>query len=160
MTQTIYLAAGCFWGVQFHLSKLAGVTATCVGYMGGYTKNPTYEDVCRGNTGHYETVKVEYDDTQISTDEVLKLYFEIHDFEQANGQGPDLGMQYLSNIFYTQEAQRDAAIALIKDLNHRGYKVRTEVAPAPTFWPGEIYHQDYYEKKGGQPYCHSRRKIF
>lgn len=160
MIKLIYLAAGCFWGVQFQLAKLPGIVSTEVGYIGGHTESPTYEDVCRGNTGHFEAVKLEYDDAVVSSEDVLKLYFEIHDFEQADGQGPDLGWQYLSRIFYTDDEQRQVASTIIDRLRAQTYQVRTLLEPAPKFWPAETYHQNYYEKKGGQPYCHTRRKIF
>lgn len=160
MKKTIFLAAGCFWGVQFQLLKLDGIEDTEVGFMGGYIDNPTYEDVCRGNTGHYETVRVVYDTDKVSDEDVLKRYFEIHDFEQTDGQGPDLGLQYLSVIFYTDQAQKVAAAKIIERLTELNYKVRTKIEPASRFWPAESRHQHYYEKKGGQPYCHVRRRIF
>ena len=157
---TAYFASGCFWGTEYHFMKAKGVVETTVGYMGGHLLNPTYKDVCTGLTGHAETVEVIYDKNQTSYDDLVKLYFETHDFEQIGGQGPDLGDQYRSVIFYNNNEQKKTAQKFIDILSKKGYAVVTELQPAIQFWPAEDYHQEYYEKKHGTPYCHIYRKIF
>ena len=159
-TETAYFASGCFWGTQYHFMKAKGVISTTVGYMGGHTKNPTYRQVCDGGTGHIETTEVVFDKTKTSFEDMVKLYYETHDFEQVGGQGPDIGDQYQSVIFYTSEAQKQMAEKYIQILTGKGYKVATQLRPAPEFWKAEEYHQEYYEKKHGSPYCHIYRKIF
>jgi len=160
VTDTAYFASGCFWGTEYHFMKAKGVVETTVGYMGGHLLNPTYKDVCSGLTGHAETVEVIYDKNLTSYDDLVKLYFETHDFEQIGGQGPDLGDQYRSVIFYNNAEQKKTAQKFIDILSKKGYAVVTELQPAIQFWPGEDYHQEYYEKKYGTPYCHIYRKIF
>jgi len=155
-----YFAGGCFWGVEFYFQNTDGVVKTTVGYMGGTVENPTYEQVCNNTTGHAETLKVEFDPQKISFEALAKLFFEIHDPTQLNRQGPDVGTQYRSAIFYTSEQQRSVSEHLISILKSKGIIAVTEVKPASTFWPAESYHQNYYRKKGGRPYCHFRRKIF
>lgn len=155
-----YFAGGCFWGVEHLLRKQVGVTDVESGYMGGTTENPTYEEVCRGNTGHAEMVRVTFDPAQVSFEALAKLFFEIHDPTQADGQGPDLGNQYRSEIFYASPEQRTVAAQLVALLRLKGYQVTTKITPAGTFWPAEKYHQDYYQRKGTQPYCHSYTKRF
>ncbi|HJV78622.1 MAG TPA: bifunctional methionine sulfoxide reductase B/A protein [Paludibacter sp.] len=155
-----YFASGCFWGTQYHFMKATGVISTTVGYMGGHTKNPTYKEVCTGETGHVETTEVIFDNTKTSYENMIKLYFETHDFTQVGGQGPDIGDQYRSVIFYTSEEQKHMAEKYINILTGKGYKVATLLRPAPEFWKAEDYHQAYYEKKHGTPYCHIYRKIF
>lgn len=158
--ETAFFASGCFWGTQYHFMKAPGVVSTTVGYMGGHTKNPTYRQVCDGGTGHIETTEVVFDKTKTSFEELVKLYYETHDFEQVGGQGPDIGEQYQSVIFFTSDAQKQMAEKYIKILTGKGYKVATQLRPAPEFWKAEEYHQEYYEKKHGTPYCHIYRKIF
>ncbi len=153
-------AAGCFWGVEYYFSKTKGVVKTQVGYTGGYKENPTYEEVCSGNTGHYEAIEITYNPGEISFEELAKLFFEIHDFTQTNGQGPDIGEQYLSVAFFFDDEQKQILENIINLLTSKGYKVATKLKPANTFWIAEDYHQNYYEKKGAKPYCHFRRKIF
>jgi peptide methionine sulfoxide reductase msrA/msrB len=157
---TAYFAAGCFWGVQHYLSKADGVISTDVGYMGGTTSNPTYEDVCSHTSGHAEVVQVIYDTHKTTFDALSKLFFEIHDFTQINRQGPDVGDQYRTEIFYTTAEQKKVAEDILLELNLKGYKPATKITKAPTFWKAESYHQNYYQKKGGMPYCHTRKKIF
>lgn len=155
----MFFAGGCFWGVEHLFKQLPGVVDTRVGYMGGHWPNPTYENVCTGLTGHLETVEVIFDPQMISEEELVKYFFEIHDFTQENGQGPDIGEQYKSAIFYTNDKQKEVAESVIEMLKKK-YKVATQLRKASTFWVAEDYHQDYYEKTGKAPYCHFRRKIF
>ncbi len=154
----IFLAGGCFWGVEYLFKQLDGVVKTRVGYMGGKRKSPTYEQVCTGVTGHKETVEVIYDTSKLTEGDVLRYFFEIHDFTQENGQGPDIGDQYKSVIFYTNDVQRAVAEKLIEELS-RNYHVATEIRKASEFWVAEDYHQNYYEKTGRAPYCHYRRNV-
>ncbi|HLP06174.1 MAG TPA: bifunctional methionine sulfoxide reductase B/A protein [Paludibacter sp.] len=155
-----YFASGCFWGTEYHFMKAPGVIETTVGYMGGHLKNPTYREVCSGTTGHAETTEVVFDNTKTTYEDLVKLYFETHDFTQVGGQGPDIGDQYRSVVFYTTENQKQIAEKYIKILTGKGYKVATTLQPAPVFWKAEDYHQEYYDKKNGTPYCHVYRKIF
>ncbi|MBM7559581.1 peptide-methionine (S)-S-oxide reductase MsrA [Marinitoga litoralis] len=155
----IYFAAGCFWGVEHLFKKLEGVIDTEVGYMGGHLENPTYEDVCTGRTGHAETVKVVYDKDIISDEELIKYFFEIHDFTEYNRQGPDVGTQYRSVIFYTNEKQKEIAEKLKRILEEK-YTVETSIEKAKEFYPAEDYHQDYYDKTRKQPYCHYKRNVW
>jgi len=153
-------AGGCFWGVEYWLQKQPGVIEVISGYTGGHKEKPTYREVCGHGTGHLEAVEVLYDPARVSYEELAKLFFEIHDPTQANGQGPDIGNQYLSAIFTTDDEQKRVAEKLIAELKAKGLKVVTQVRPAGKFWPAEEYHQDYYEKKGSTPYCHVRRKLW
>jgi len=155
-----YLAAGCFWGVEYHFEKLEGVHSAVSGYMGGHVEKPDYNSVCTGTTGHLEVVKIEYDECKVPLKNLLKLFFEIHDFTQTNGQGPDIGSQYLSAIFYVDEKQKSVALELIDELEDMNFNVATSLHEASKFFEAEDYHQDYYEKTGKTPYCHSYRKIF
>ncbi|MFO7895547.1 MAG: bifunctional methionine sulfoxide reductase B/A protein [Candidatus Cloacimonadales bacterium] len=159
-TETAYFAAGCFWGVQYHLAQVEGVISSEVGYMGGDTDNPTYREVCSGTTGHAEALKVIFDPEQTDYEELAKLFFEIHDPTQLNRQGPDIGEQYRSAIFFDNQRQAAIARKLISILRDKGYDVVTAVLPAAEFYPAEEYHQDYYQKKGGNPYCHIYQKRF
>lgn len=158
--ETAYFAGGCFWGVEYWFQKAEGVISTRVGYMGGHTENPTYEEVCSDTTGHAETVEVVYDPSQVTYEELAKLFFEIHDPTQVNRQGPDVGSQYRSVVFYTTLEQKATAEKLISVLRSRGLNVVTAVEPAGRFWEAEAYHQEYYERKAGTPYCHFRQKRF
>ncbi|HOJ89062.1 MAG TPA: bifunctional methionine sulfoxide reductase B/A protein [Pseudothermotoga sp.] len=155
----IYFAAGCFWGVEHLFKELDGVVDTEVGYMGGHRKNPTYEQVCTGTTGHAETVRVIFDPSKVSVEQLIKYFFEIHDFTQLDGQGPDIGDQYRSVIFYTNQEQKNTAEKIKADLAKK-YTVATSIEQAKEFYPAEDYHQDYYEKTKKAPYCHYRRKVF
>ena len=159
-TDTAYFAGGCFWGVEYYLQKIKGVKTVVSGYMGGRKENPTYEEVCSGATGHYETVEVVFDPSETSFEVVARTFFEIHDPTQWNHQGPDRGEQYRSAVFYTGEEQKEITEKLINLLKEKGFKVVTEVRPASIFWKAENYHQDYYEHKGAMPYCHGYVKRF
>ena len=157
---TAIFAAGCFWGVEYYFQKANGVVSTQVGYIGGKTQNPIYQEVCYENSGHAEAIEVVFDANKISFDDLCKLFFEIHDFTQVNRQGPDVGEQYRSEIFYLNEQQKTSAQKWMDILKDKNYKVATKLTSASTFWKAEEYHQEYYTKKGGVPYCHSRKKIF
>ncbi|MEI6498680.1 MAG: peptide-methionine (S)-S-oxide reductase MsrA [bacterium] len=158
--QKAYFAAGCFWGVEYYFQKLEGVVSTSVGYMGGETKNPTYAQVCAHETGHVEAIEVVFDAEKITYLELAKYFFEIHDPTQVDRQGPDVGEQYQSAIFYIDQNQRETAEKLIKILEEKGYKIATKLLPVDTFWPAEGYHQNYYAKNNGSPYCHIYQKKF
>lgn len=153
-------AAGCFWGVQYQFERIPGVFNTTVGYTGGSEINPTYTQVKAHITHHVEAVLVDYDADMVSYTDLCKLFFEIHDPAQTDGIGPDLGPQYRSVIFYADEKQKEEAEAVIALLRSKGYRVNTKLRPAEKFWEGEDYHQRYYEKTGGEPYCHIRVKKF
>jgi peptide-methionine (S)-S-oxide reductase len=153
---TATFGAGCFWGVEETFRRTHGVTDTAVGYIGGHTENPTYEAVCTDRTGHAEAVQVQFDPSQVSYDQLLDLFWQIHDPTTLNRQGPDVGTQYRSAIFYHDEAQRAAAIASMERLRTHGTLRRpivTQVVPASTFWRAEEYHQKYVQKRGGAS-CH------
>lgn len=153
-------ASGCFWGTEYHLQKVPGVISTTVGYTGGHVDNPTYKQVCTDKTGHAEAVEVIYDPLKTSYEQLARLFFETHDFTQLNRQGPDVGKQYRSAIFYLNDEQKEIAAGLIATLKKKGFDVKTELTKASKFWPAELYHQDYYLKNGKTPYCHIYRKIF
>ena len=153
-------AGGCFWGVEHLLRSVKGVISVESGYTGGKTDNPSYEDVCSGLTGHAEAVEVLFDASQISYEKLAKHFFEIHDPTQMNRQGPDIGTQYRSEIFYTTEEQKSVSLKIVESLKSKGYKVATKITRATKFYPAEKYHQDYYLKKGGIPYCHTYVKRF
>lgn len=144
-------AAGCFWGVEMAFRKLPGVIATSVGYSGGTTKNPTYQEVCTDTTLHAEVVKIEFDPQKIAYEDLLKVFWEIHNPTQVNRQGPDVGTQYRSAIFYhtpEQEALAKAAKAALQESGKFERAIATEIVPATTFYRAEEYHQQYLEKKG------------
>ena len=149
--QIASFAAGCFWGVEAAFRELKGVISTSVGYMGGHTQDPTYGNVCTGTTGHAETVQVTFDPTKISYDKLLETFWNKHDPTTKNRQGPDVGEQYRSIIFYHSEEQKRLAIASKEKLEASGRygdPVVTEIIPAPKFYPAEEYHQQYLEKRG------------
>ena len=149
-------AAGCFWGVEAAFRQLKGVTSTAVGYIGGTLHDPTYHDVCTGRTGHAEAVQVEYDPSQVSYDDLLRVFWENHDPTTLNRQGPDVGTQYRSAIFF-HTPEQEAAAKASKDAQAKSGRFKrpivTEIQPAPEFWQAEDYHQPYLEKRG-QAHCH------
>jgi peptide methionine sulfoxide reductase msrA/msrB len=151
-TETAYFAGGCFWGIEHYFQQGPGVIDAVSGFMQGHVDHPTYEQVCTGRTGHAETVKVVYDPQRIAYRRLLEAFFKMHDPTELDRQGPDVGSQYRSGIWYTNEQQRREAGAYIAELEARhafgGRKIVTQVEPAKTFWPAEGYHQDYIEKTG------------
>jgi len=159
-TEAAIFAGGCFWGVEHHFEKLEGVASAVSGYTGGRIKNPTYKQICAGNTGHAEAVKVTYDPEKISYEQLAKRFFEIHDPTQVKRQGPDIGSQYRSAVFYADGKQKQIAEKLIAQLATNGYKVATELAPASTFYKAEEHHQDYFTKHPNSPTCHIRVQRF
>jgi peptide-methionine (S)-S-oxide reductase len=141
--------AGCFWGVEAAFRRTAGVKSTAVGYSGGHLTNPTYKDVCSAKTGHAEVVQVEFDPSQVSYDDLLNVFWEEHDPTTLNRQGPDVGAQYRSAIFFHSPEQEAAAKASKERQQSRfKNKIVTEITPASEFWPAEEYHQQYLEKRG------------
>ena len=159
-TDTAIYAGGCFWGMQYYFENKKGVISSQVGYIGGHKDNPTYAEVCMHTTGHIEALEVVFDPSLISYEDLTKLFFEIHDPTQVNRQGPDVGEQYKSAIFYKNTQQKETAEKLISILKSKGFKVVTELNKATTFWPAEDYHQKYYDKNGHRPYCHFYQKKF
>ncbi|MFC1651039.1 bifunctional methionine sulfoxide reductase B/A protein [Candidatus Latescibacterota bacterium] len=153
-TEAAYFAGGCFWGMEHFFNRENGVISTRVGYMGGQTEQPAYKEVSRGTTGHAEALEVVYDPSKTDFETLAKLFFNIHDPTQINRQGPDIGNQYRSALFYVDEDQKKIAERLIGSLKKNGYSAATELEPAGTFWEAEDYHQDYYAKNGQLPYCH------
>lgn len=153
-------AGGCFWGVEHLMQQQSGVLSVESGYIGGTVKNPTYKEVCTGETGHAEAVRIIYDPKKVDYETLAKLFFEIHDPTQADGQGPDIGNQYRSEVFYTSDEQQAIAKKLVALLKDKGYAVQTAVTKATEFYPAEDYHQDYYDTTGKQPYCHIYTKRF
>ncbi len=151
-----YFASGCFWGTEYWFSRQEGVVSANSGYMGGHTIDPTYYEVCQKDTGHLETVEVTYDPSIISFEELVKLFFETHDPEQMNGQGPDIGSQYLSAIFTNNIEEEDTVQILINQLEDRGMNIATMIKDANehTFYKAEEEHQNYYKLRNGTPYCH------
>ena len=155
-----YFAGGCFWGVEYYFEKLDGVESVVSGFMGGHLANPSYKDVVYKNTGHLEVVEVTYDTSKISYEILVKLFFEIHDPTQKNGQGPDIGSQYLSAIFTSDNNERMIISKLINILSQKGLNIATKVLPNAPFYKAEEYHQNYYAKTGKKPYCHRYTKLF
>ncbi|MFC0875333.1 bifunctional methionine sulfoxide reductase B/A protein [Saccharicrinis sp. FJH2] len=159
-TDTAIFAGGCFWGVEYYMEKAPGVIDAVDGYIGGHIKNPTYEEVCSHTTGFAEAVEIVYDPKKTDYETLAKLFFEIHDPTQLNRQGPDIGDQYRSEIFYRNMDQKKTGEKLIGMLKDKGYDVVTKLTPATKFYKAEDYHQDHYDRKGGKPYCHGYTKRF
>jgi peptide methionine sulfoxide reductase msrA/msrB len=157
---TAIFAGGCFWGVDYFMKKAPGVISVTSGYTGGRVKNPSYQQVCTGTTGHAEAVKIIYDPGKTTYEKLLKLFLEIHDPTQTGGQGPDIGDQYRSEIFYLNNDQKLIAEKYLKILNDKGYKTTTVVEKASEFYNAEEYHQDYYFRNGKMPYCHKFTQRF
>lgn len=153
---TAIFAGGCFWGVEYYMQQAPGVVSVISGFTGGTVKNPSYREVCTGTTGHAEAVKITYDITKTDYEKLLRLFMEIHDPTQLGHQGPDVGDQYRSEIFYLNDEQKQIAEKTIAILEGKGYKVVTKLAHASDFYPAEDYHQDYYFKNGKTPYCHAK----
>lgn len=152
--QKAIFAAGCFWGVQFYFDQVPGVTKTTVGYTGGHTKNPTYEEVCTHTTGHAESVLVEFNPDKVSYETLAKQFFHMHDPTQLNRQGPDVGDSYRSAIFYFDDTQKKEA-EKVRDESQSSYKqpIVTQIVPASEFYEAEDYHQKYAERTG-RGMCH------
>ncbi|MCX7988670.1 MAG: bifunctional methionine sulfoxide reductase B/A protein [Thermodesulfovibrio sp.] len=151
--EQIILGGGCFWGVQAYFKRVKGVKHTVVGYSGGETKNPSYEEVCTGRTGHAEVVLVTFDPNIVSLEKILRHFFKIHDPSTKNRQGNDIGPQYRSVIYYFDDKQKKTIDKIIEEIKNKGITVRTEVAKAKNFYKAEEYHQDYLDKNPGG-YCH------
>lgn len=159
--ETAILAGGCFWGMEDILRKLPGVLSTTVGYTGGTTPSPTYNDVKLGHTGHAEAIEIIFDESQLSFKDLLAVFFKMHDPTTPNRQGGDIGSQYRSAIFYLHDSQKNVAIQVIEELNLSGFwkiPIVTEVIAAQTFYSAETYHQDYLIKNPGGYTCHWIRK--
>ncbi|QKJ22795.1 peptide-methionine (S)-S-oxide reductase MsrA [Poseidonibacter lekithochrous] len=159
-TKRAYFAGGCFWGVEHLMESKKGVKDVISGYMGGTVENPNYYGVIKGDTGHVETVEVIYDPREVSYETLAKLFFEIHDPTQKDGQGPDIGSQYLSVVFYGNDEEKKTTEKLINILESKGYDVATTLKPHSPFYAAEGYHQNYYLRTGKTPYCHVYKKIF
>lgn len=154
-------ASGCFWGTEYFFERAEGVISTDVGFIGGTVKNPSYKEVCTGKTGHAEATLVKYDTRKTSYEEMCKLFFETHDPTQVNRQGPDVGTQYRSEIFYLNDEQKEVAEKLKNYLEEeKGMDIATKITKATEFYKAEDYHQQYYTHKGSTPYCHAYTKRF
>jgi peptide-methionine (S)-S-oxide reductase len=154
--QTVVLGGGCFWCTEAVFTKVRGVTDVESGYSNGHLRQPSYEAVCRGDTGHNEVVKLEYDPAQISLREILEIFFLIHDPTTLNRQGNDVGTQYRSGIYFTEPEQQREAQAMLEQLVREGVfgkPLVTELLPLANYWPAEDYHQDFFEKNPYQGYC-------
>jgi peptide methionine sulfoxide reductase msrA/msrB len=149
-------AGGCFWGVEHYFREVPGVLSVKSGYTGGTVEKPTYEQVCTGKTGHAEAVEVVFDPARVSYEDLARLFFEIHNPAEVNRQGPDVGTQYRSAVFYLDDEQKRTVEKLIAILRSKGLSVATQVVPAAKFWPAEEYHQDYLRKHPDRQSCHVR----
>ena len=154
--KTAIFAGGCFWGVEYYMLKCDGVESVASGYIGGNIDNPTYEQVKEGDTGHAEAVLITYDETKTDYETLLKMFMEIHNPCQLNGQGYDLGTQYRSEIYYQTEEEKEITLKVIDLLKSMGLDVVTKVTKATKFYVAEDYHQNYYNIKGALPDCHAR----
>ena len=154
--ETATLAGGCFWCVEAVFDDLKGVEDVVSGYAGGHTENPTYRQVCEGDTGHAEVIRITFDPEQISFKEILQVFFSVHDPTTLNRQGNDVGTQYRSAIFYQDDEQKRVAEETIREIEAEHIwddPIVTEVAPLDKFWPAEDYHQEYFSNNPEQPYC-------
>lgn len=154
--EVIVLGGGCFWCTEAVFKMIRGVTSVLPGYAGGTTENPTYKDICNGDTGHAEVVQIEYDPELVSVKDILTIFFGSHDPTTLNRQGADIGTQYRSVIFYTTEAQKEVALAMVQEINdssEKGDSVKTEVLPLQKFYVAESYHQDYFAMNKEATYC-------
>lgn len=155
-TETATLAGGCFWCLEAVYELIRGVERIESGYTGGHVANPTYQEVCAGTTGHAEAVQLVFDPDVVTYRELLEVFFTIHDPTTPNRQGPDVGEQYRSAIFYHSDAQRTTAEQVMREFEERGVwdaPIVTELAPLETFYPAEAYHREYYRRNPEQPYC-------
>jgi peptide methionine sulfoxide reductase msrA/msrB len=159
-TEEAIVAGGCFWGVEHFMRQIPGVLKAESGYTGGHTLDPNYTQICQGATGHYEAVRVVYDKARTNYKTIIKAFFEIHDPTQSAGQGPDVGQQYQSGVFFFNQQQKEEATSLIQLLIKKGYRVATKLLEAQPFWPAEDSHQEYYLKHSKAPYCHRPVKRF
>jgi peptide-methionine (S)-S-oxide reductase len=164
MTERATVGGGCFWCIEAAFQELAGVERVTSGYAGGHADDPSYREVCSGDTGHAEVVRIEYDPDAIDYEELLEVFFTIHDPTQLNRQGPDVGSQYRSIVLHHDERQRDLATSYVEALDAAGDyddPVVTEVEPLETFYPAEEKHQDYFRKNPTDAYCsmHARPKV-
>jgi len=157
-----YFASGCFWGTEYWFQQAPGVFDAHSGYMGGHTQDPTYYEVCGKDTGHLETVEVIYDPKEVSYESLCKLFFETHNPEQMDGQGPDIGPQYLSAVFTNDIEEEDTVQMLINQLEDKGMHIATMIKDANehTFYKAEEEHQNYYKLRNSTPYCHAYTKRF
>lgn len=156
MKEIATLAGGCFWCVEAVYIEMVGVSKVVSGYMGGETINPTYEQICTGTTGHAEVIQVEFDPEIVSFEQILQVFFTVHDPTTLNRQGNDIGTQYRSAIFYHDDNQKSMAEQVVQDMTAEGIwpnPIVTEVTEISTFYPAEAYHQDYYARNQYQPYC-------
>ena len=152
--ETITLGGGCFWCVEAVYEQVEGVVAVESGYSNGHVKEPSYEQVCEGTTGHAEVVRVQFENTKITLREVLEIFFAVHDPTTLNRQGNDIGPQYRSGIYFHEPAQRAIAQAVIDEVNQAtGGRAVTELAPLDNYWPAEVYHQHFFERNPNQGYC-------
>ena len=147
--QTAYFGGGCFWCMEAIFQRINGVKGLVSGYSNGNTENPTYEEICTGQTGHAEVLKIDFDESLISYSELLEVFIEVHDPTSLNQQGGDVGIQYRSAVFYTDEYQKEAAQVVISGI----VGAVTEVSPLSVFYTAEVHHQNYYNDNQSQPYC-------
>lgn len=151
--QQALLGGGCFWCVEAVFLQLKGVTQVVNGYAGGHTTNPSYEDICKGDTQHAEVIQVDFDETEISFEQLLNVFFGIHDPTTLNRQGNDIGTQYRSVIYYLNDQQKQKSIDMIESLKADGLDIVTELSPAPIFYPAEEHHQNFFARNPNQGYC-------
>ena len=151
--QQALLGGGCFWCIEAVFLQLKGVHKVVSGYAGGHTVNPSYEDVCTGETNHAEVIQIDYDESQISYTQLLNVFFALHDPTTLNRQGNDVGTQYRSVVFYYNADQQQQTLEVIESLKAMDLDIVTEVSPAPTFYAAEEHHQNFFEKNPGQGYC-------